>query len=86
MYFARQLVLVREMSLVNSSEPQQNFQNIKMAAKRAVTILNFAILTKFFLQRLNHDFKYFFLVIIIRILVSVNIISLLKMFSRSGKA
>ena len=44
--FARQLVSVSEMSLQKSFENKQNVQNIKIAAKKAVTILNLAILTQ----------------------------------------
>ena len=37
--FARQLVSISEMSLQTLFESKQNVQNIKMAAKKAVTIL-----------------------------------------------
>ena len=37
---------VRGMSLLKSFEPQRNVQNIKMAAKEAVKILNLAIVIR----------------------------------------
>ena len=43
MSLARQLVSVSEMSLQKSFESKQNVQNIKTAAKKAVTILNLII-------------------------------------------
>ena len=46
MLFARQLLSVSEMSELQSFEPKQNNQKIKMAAKKAVTILNLAIQTQ----------------------------------------
>ena len=45
-YFAWQLVSVSEMSLKQSFENKQNVQNIMIAAKKAVTVLNVAILTQ----------------------------------------
>ena len=81
-YFARQLDLMRKKSLAKSSEPQQNVQNTKMSAKKCCHNIELSHADRILFTRimiLNICF------IIIRILVSMNVISLLKIFSNSGK-